>query len=229
MLPLKQTFARINISQASMYSQAGATLIEAMVSLFVFAVGALGLAALQTTALIQSDDTKQRTLAVWKGQELIERMLSTRTFANSDGLMSQFVTQIGNTSAPPSNGIGIVGVQNNLAAECGSIELNCSVDTCTPSQLVSYEISDIFCDDSTGLSTSELDADGSIALKDIDVALRKNGQIYELYIEWQARTADREAASNGVTNGLTGTIDTNLCGTTVALDARVNAICWRFQ
>ena len=63
----------------------GATLVESLIALFVFAIGALGIAALQTTTLVRSDDVKQRSLAIWKAQELADRIKATTTLDDPDG------------------------------------------------------------------------------------------------------------------------------------------------
>ena len=58
----------------SLANQAGATLLESLIALVVFSIGALGIAALQTATLVRSDDVKQRSIAIWKAQELADRI-----------------------------------------------------------------------------------------------------------------------------------------------------------
>jgi len=71
-------------------SQRGVTLIEAMISLLIFSVGALGLAAMQLTAITASGDSQQRTMAIWKAQELADRIRS------NPNLRQLYVAAIGN-------------------------------------------------------------------------------------------------------------------------------------
>ncbi|MDU9413337.1 type IV pilus modification protein PilV [Pseudomonas sp. zfem005] len=54
--------------------QLGASLIEVLIALVIFAVGLLGFAALQLNALQSSGDSSQRTQATWVVQELAERV-----------------------------------------------------------------------------------------------------------------------------------------------------------
>ncbi len=54
--------------------QLGASLIEVLIALVIFAVGLLGFAALQLNALQSSGDSSQRTQATWIVQELAERV-----------------------------------------------------------------------------------------------------------------------------------------------------------
>ncbi|MNN37089.1 hypothetical protein D3C81_1510200 [compost metagenome] len=77
--------------------QSGLTMIEVLVTLFVFTVGLLGLAALQLGALKSTSDSNQRTQAVWVLQELAERMRANNLPAADAGY-----TTASNCSALPT-------------------------------------------------------------------------------------------------------------------------------
>ncbi|MFV3368614.1 type IV pilus modification protein PilV [Pseudomonas sp. NY15435] len=77
--------------------QRGITLIEVLVTLLVFTVGLLGVAALQLNALKGIADSNQRSQATWVMQELAERMR-----ANSVGGESGYTTAP-NCSTLPTN------------------------------------------------------------------------------------------------------------------------------
>ncbi|MCY1294681.1 type IV pilus modification protein PilV [compost metagenome] len=77
--------------------QSGLTMIEVLVTLFVFTVGLLGLAGLQLGALKSTSDSNQRTQAVWVLQELAERMRANNLPAADAGY-----TAAPNCSALPS-------------------------------------------------------------------------------------------------------------------------------
>ena len=62
----------------SMKSNAGFGLIEILVALLVLAIGLLGLASLQTTALTQSAETRNRSQAILLADDMIERIRSNR-------------------------------------------------------------------------------------------------------------------------------------------------------
>lgn len=62
----------------SMKSNAGFGLIEILVALLVLAIGLLGLASLQTTALTQSSETRSRSQAILLADDMIERIRSNR-------------------------------------------------------------------------------------------------------------------------------------------------------
>jgi len=69
------------------YPQQGITMLEVLVTLLVFTVGLLGVAALQLNALKGIADSNQRSQATWVMQELAERMR-----ANSLGSESGYTT-----------------------------------------------------------------------------------------------------------------------------------------
>jgi len=71
--------------------QRGSSLVEAMVALVVFAVGALGIAAMQTVSMVRGDDTRQRSIAIWKAQELVDRIKATKTTDDPDGLVAEYI------------------------------------------------------------------------------------------------------------------------------------------
>lgn len=64
--------------------QAGISLIEVLIALLIFAVGLLGFAALQLSALQSSGDSNQRTQATWVVQDLAERIRANQEAGTSD-------------------------------------------------------------------------------------------------------------------------------------------------
>ncbi len=54
--------------------QTGSSLIEVLITLFIFAVGMLGMAALQLNALQSSSDSTQRSQTTWILQDFAERI-----------------------------------------------------------------------------------------------------------------------------------------------------------
>lgn len=61
--------------------QRGASLIEALVALVVLALGVMGLAGVQTRALLEARTTNSRTVAVQLSQDLAERVQFTLAMA----------------------------------------------------------------------------------------------------------------------------------------------------
>lgn len=210
-----------------MNQQAGATLIESVVALFVFAVGALGLAALQTTTLVRSDDVKQRSVAIWKAQELADRIKATRTIDDPNGLAAEYATAIGVTNR---NQIGVYGTSfscpNNAPTRCDD-QNGTAAASCTTTQLVQFDVWSVLCDPRTGAAAISNDgSEGLNKLKDLDVALVQDGTEYLLYFEWASQSGERneDVQASGTT-----TIETDLCDEAdVDVDSRLNAYCLRF-
>ena len=68
-------------------TEAGSSLIEVLVTLLVFTVGMLGLAALQLNALQGSSDSAQRSQTTWLLQDIAERIR-----ANPEGTAAAYTT-----------------------------------------------------------------------------------------------------------------------------------------
>ncbi len=218
--------------------QKGATLIEAMTALFVFAVGALGIAAMQTTSMVRGDDTRQRSIAIWKAQELVDRIKATKTIDNPNGLIATYITQINN--ANDDNGIGVLDstseYQCPVAAPTRCDDTNgTNVGTCTAAQVVQADLWSVFCEPTTGLVPNGNAVTGSVGLRNLEVALEQNGSEYRLYFEWLNRTSnnsvDSELAASGQqnTDGSARNVVTNLCGEDENVDTRLDAYCLRFE
>ena len=230
----------LNIKQkTNIDGQSGLSLIEAMVSLFVFAVGALGVAALQTTALVRTDDTSQRSIAIWKAQELADRMRSTKTITNPDGLIANYITAINNDNS--DDGIGVMASSSEFncpstaPTQCDDVD-GTDVGLCTVAQMVVFDIWSVMCDTNTGLVPDGAAVDGSIGLRNLEVALESDANGIRLYLEWLSRSANNNLDTDGgadtglqSTSGSARTVVTNLCGVDENIDSRLDAYCLRFQ
>ena len=211
------------------FFQSGITMVEALVSLFVFSVGALGLAAMQTAALVQGDDSRQRSLVIWKAQEFADRIRSTRSSNNPAGLSAEFITNINNSSVD-TIGTDVVtdafdcSGRSKPEAFCSDQNDSSKGAVCTTDQLVEFDVWDVFCNPQTGLATSGIDAAGSTGIQQMEVVLRTVGDDFELYIEWVARTVDNDENLNS-----DRTVTTSLCGNDFEIQSTLDAYCLRFQ
>lgn len=205
-------------------NQLGATLIEAVVSLFVFAVGALGIAALQTTSLVRVDDTKQRSVAIWKAQELADRMRLSKTAADPEGLVPDYITAIGNDNS--DDGIGVVDSDDvfdcptTAPTRCDDVN-GTNASACSTADMVAFDIWSVMCDLDSGIAASN--QNGSVGLRDVEVALEQDGSEFRLYLEWQSRSANNNANIQDDADPVT--ITTNLCGDDEDIDSRLDAYC----
>lgn len=209
--------------------QQGVTLIEALVSLFVFSIGALGIAALSTTALVRTDDTKQRSIAIWKAQELVDRIRSTKTSDNPAGLVAAYITSIGNDNS--DNGIGVLNATDEFT--CPAVPTRCddqngtAATSCTTAQLVAFDVWSTLCDPNTGIASATPSL-GSVGLRNLEVSLETTGSHFRLYFEWLSRSANNDLDLQN-SDGSARTITTNLCGDNENVDSRLDVYCVRFQ
>lgn len=98
--------------------QIGMGLIEVMVAVLIFAVGLLGMAAMQLAAKKSSYEATQRSIATSLSRDILERMRS-----NPEQLAAYVATDVGDTSSPP--------------ATPGT---DCAAATCNPAQLAAYDL-----------------------------------------------------------------------------------------
>lgn len=94
-------------------NQAGASLIETMVALFVLAIGLLGFAALLTNSLTMNQRAFTLSQAMFAANNLTERMRINRDFADKYAILK---------SEDPA-----------------SSPTDCSTNTCTPTQLAEWD------------------------------------------------------------------------------------------
>lgn len=124
----------------------GFTLIEVLVTLLVFAIGLAGFAAMQTAAMREVVDSQQRSIAVWRSQELIDRIRA------NPGEVTTFMTQVGGfscTSAPA-----------NRCSDYHSGTVKVNGATCTAAQMATYDVWDIMCGGKTDAQDDNSDGLG---------------------------------------------------------------------
>ena len=214
--------------------QLGATLLESLIALVVFSIGALGIAALQTTTLLRSDDVKQKSIVIWKAQDLADRIKASDSLTFPDGLGDDYIAAV--------NTMGGNGSLNDIATfgdepfTCPAVAPSRCDDTeaadanaCTTDELVNFDVWSVFCDPASGLSAANFgETDGENKAKNLDVFLARGSDAaaneYFLYLSWLSRSGDQ---NSNFQNG--ATVQTNLCGNQVALDSRLDAYCLRFR
>ena len=108
--------------------QAGFSLLEILIAIFILAIGLLGLAALQTTSLKNNHSALYRTTATVLAYDIIERM---RLNQNADYTLTLAATPSGSTLKDAD----LIAWTTNLASELplgdGSIAINGEIVTVT--------------------------------------------------------------------------------------------------
>lgn len=103
--------------------QNGSSLIEIMVTVLVFSIGMLGMAALQLTALRSTSDSSQRSQAIWLVQDIAERMR-----ANPSGSIADYT---GNASAPDCTALPVNQCADRYNPTSSAVV---SATTCSPAK-----------------------------------------------------------------------------------------------
>ncbi|ACA11072.1 type IV pilus modification protein PilV [Xylella fastidiosa subsp. morus] len=119
------------MSIASKKAVAGVSLIEVLISVFILAVGMLGVAAMQVMALRNNDSALQRSHAVIQSYAILEAMRANR----SEAIKGSYNTNGMICTAPQANNLVDVDRRDwisNLKAALGDSEHTCG---------------SIFCDD----------------------------------------------------------------------------------
>ncbi len=105
--------------------QTGSSLIEVLVTLLVFSVGLLGLAAMQLNALQGSADSGQRSQAVWLAQDMAERIR-----ANPEGSAANYAAAVNCAQLPGT-------MCADYYSPGASAKVNAS--TCTAAQMATFD------------------------------------------------------------------------------------------
>jgi len=153
-------------------SQTGFTLIEVLVTLMVFAVGLAGFAAMQTLAMREAVDTQQRSLAVWRSQELIDRIR-----ANPDGV-DDYIDE----AAAFDCDVAVATVCADHHS--GTAKVNAA--TCTTEQMAAYDVWDVMCTGAEGLEDVLIDMAATLTCADAPCA---DDSDLTLTLQWSSQAA----------------------------------------
>lgn len=150
---------RCSVSRASGRgrNQTGFTLLEVLVALFVFSIGFLGLAALQTLSLRFTHQSYERTQAALQAYEIIDRMR-----ANREGLDNYTPTAAGATPT--------------AAVDCASAD-------CTPAQMAAYDLNEWLA---RVRDPNLLAGEGAVCRGTLDdkFACTEGGSIFRVGVRW---------------------------------------------
>ena len=109
----------------------GATLMELMVSLFVFAIGVLGFASLQSRSLQGTFDNGQRDEVVWMTQSFVDRIRVNRA------QVTGYATALTDFNAASCANLGTVPTCAQTAGATAS--------ACTAVEMVTFDVWDVVC------------------------------------------------------------------------------------
>lgn len=193
-------------SQLNYKPQQGITLIEVLVSLLIFSVGMLGMSALQIRVLKQTQDQRQRDVAIWRAQALVDRI----TINNSVAAIDRYITNISNPNFCATAPAVICAETYDSTS---AIEVAAAV--CTETQLATYDSWEVLCTDGTGINDELANLQSSLVCEGgASPCTLGNNLTIELTWDSHASTADpRLIGKSTIIDGDTGTvrvIDANL-------------------
>lgn len=226
----KVTNLTSSLSREFSKQQSGFSILEAVIALAIFSVGVLGLAALQLNSLVSTGDSQQRTLAIWKTQELADRIRGNSEHVD---LYIAAVANDGLSSFGADSSAGLVDCSGGSfpkpTVSCSDSATEISASCSDPKDKVAYDLWEVMCQPDTGLAVAatEVDsvADGSSGLSNLELAMRRDGDDLLIGVEWLSRESDgnkevREAAQESV----------SLCGVdNVQVSPTLDLYCLRFR
>lgn len=108
--------------------QRGSSLIEILVTVLIFSIGMLGMAALQLNALRSTSDSNQRAQAVWLAQDLAERIR-----ANPSGSVAEYA---GAGNAPDCTALPTTQCSDRYNPATSTVV---QATTCTAGQMAQFD------------------------------------------------------------------------------------------
>lgn len=129
-------------------------MIELMVSLFIFSVGLLGFATLQTRSLQEGFDSGQRSVALWRTQELSDRIRA------NDGELETYLAAVNNDA-----------ICDATPTRCADHWDSGSVDgaACTATQMATFDVWDVLCNGEDATEDVLIDSQISLSCDDRDL------------------------------------------------------------
>ena len=220
--------------------QNGASVVEAIVALFIFSIGALGLAALQLTSLVSSGESQQRSVVMWKAQEFADRIRANRS------AVGDYIDLVNNSSLDTlgvDSDVGVITCEATTGFTkpntiCGDTEDANGASCTNVDDVVAYDVWDVFCNPNGGLATvagieaDDFTQDGSAGVSRLEVVLRQNrvasgdpNDDVLLVLEWLSREAE---ANTDI--AVSSTISADLCDIpNLNIASSLNVYCVRFS
>ncbi|MDF1762270.1 MAG: type IV pilus modification protein PilV [Oleibacter sp.] len=153
-------------------AQQGITIIEVMVTIAITTIGLLGLSAMQMQAVRSTQDSGQRSQAIWVANDLINRIR-----ANSTG--NYDVAGAPDCEVQPAK---FCSAYNN-GAESQPAAADCTVD-----EMATYDLWETMCGIPVGNNINAITTSSSLlTAPDLVVATQANGDV-SLTVSWDSRT-----------------------------------------
>ena len=171
---------------SSRRKQRGMTLVEVLIAILIFAIGLLGIAALQVSGLRYTKGSQTRSIAAIQAENLVDRMRANET-----------------------------AIANDMYLNLDPESVDCDNNVCTPQQMADFDWNRWLSETRQALGVKRFDGalntDASVnATVCIDStpqdgtsgswACDDTGNVYAIKIEWQERTSERAGSEDTYSN-----------------------------
>lgn len=173
----------MKINKCKERKQSGATLVELMVSVFIFSIGVLGFASLQSRSIQAGFDTTQRDQVVWLTQSLFDRIRANNT--------AQGVTAYEGAL----NGSNLDRERCDADLTPNPMCSNAANQVCTNTQMAEYDVWDLYC--SSSFQGADVIKDLKVLIECDDGACNASpGENYQITTNWCARNIESESVGS---------------------------------
>lgn len=163
----------------------GFSLIEVLVTMAITSVGLLGLSSLQLQSMRATQDTGNRSQAIWLVNDLMNRIK-----ANEIALRNDEYIKI-------SNDEYLKCADKSNSKVCSTLTTPATLNTCNAQEMAEYDVWDTLC--GTPLSEGGLQLKTSsadfIANPELKITKSDNGDI-ELALRWDSQTSGYDSDGN---------------------------------
>ncbi|MGB1885606.1 MAG: type IV pilus modification protein PilV [Gammaproteobacteria bacterium] len=169
--------------------QRGMTLVEVLIAILIFAIGLLGIAALQVSGLRYTKSSQTRSVAAIQAENMVDRMRANET-----------------------------AVANGMYLALGAETVNCDNTACAPQEMANYDFNRWLGETRQALGVKRFDGalntdnsvNATICLDstpqdgtDGAWACDGAGNVYAIKIEWRERTSERGGVTDTYSNTAT--------------------------
>lgn len=170
--------------------QAGISMIELLITLAIFTIGLAGFATLQMRSLQESFDTSQRSVAIWRAQELADRIRSNA------GQLDTYLDEV--------NDANVCGAAPTRCADYWSGSAEVAATACTATEVAAFDAWDVLCNGPDATDAALVESDISLDCEDIDAtdaAACTAGSALTIDICWTSRSATGDSQIETVAAG----------------------------
>ena len=128
-----------NLSQKSK-PQAGFSLLEVLIAVLVTAIGLLGIASLQASAISTTTTSNMRTTAAISTQSLVARMRANKQFWRFDVAEWENATETITVAVVEDGGESSISITKSDGSAFASDSIDCAANRCSPLEMAYHDM-----------------------------------------------------------------------------------------